>query len=388
MPLSGNKLKVALFTDSYLPAVDGVVNSVLATKRALESRGHTVFVFAPEDPDNGHHVEPGTVWIKAKAFRHYPGYRLAMFPGHEIDQVRELGVDIIHSHGVGFVGIKALFAGWGAKIPLVQTYHTIIQDALQFYSPIRLNLHLLERGLRLYLRIFLHKCSGVVAPSRAILREILSLAPRARISAVIPTGVDPDRFHPGLDGHTVREQWGLNGHDVLLHVGRVAPEKNLPLAIHAFALLRRRNRDAKMLIVGRGPYLSKCYELVRRKGLQGDVIFTGFVSEHDLPRYYAAADAFVIPSKFETQGLVVLEALASGRPVAGANYRAIPEFVRDGENGALFDPADVLGCAAAMERCLDDRDRMRGAARETALAFSAERCAGRLEGVYARLLSP
>lgn len=384
--MSGSNLRIALFTDSWLPAVDGVVNSVLMTKGALEARGHEVFVFAPEDPDNGRHVEPRTVWIKAKAFRHYPGYRLAIFLGHEMDQVRDLGIDIIHSHGVGFVGVKALFASWGAKIPLVQTYHTIIQDALQFYSPIGLNLHLLERGLRLYLRIFLHKCAGVVVPSRAILREILNLAPRTRISDVIPTGVDPDRFHPKLDGHAIREQWGLNGHDVLLHVGRVAPEKNLPLAIHAFGLLRERNPDAKMLIVGRGPDLGKCYEIVRKRGLQGDVIFTGFVPDHDLPRYYAAADAFVIPSRFETQGLVVLEALASGRPVAGANYRAIPEFVRDGENGSLFDPWDVRGCAAAMERCLGERDRMAVAARETALAFSAERCAGRLEGVYARLL--
>ena len=384
--MSEDNLRVALFTDSYLPTVDGVVNSVLTTKRALEARGHTVFVFAPEDPDNGDHVEPDTVFIKAKAFRHYPGYRLAMFPGHEMDQVRELGVDIIHSHGVGFVGIKALFAGWGAKIPIVQTYHTVIQDALQFYSPIGLNLHLLERGLRLYLRVFLHRCAGVVVPSRAILREILSLAPRARISDVIPTGVDPERFRPGADGRAVREQWGLNGHDVLLHVGRVAPEKNLPLAISAFSLLREKNPDARMLIVGRGPYLQKCYEIVRRKRLQGDVIFTGFVPDSELPRYYAAADAFVIPSKFETQGLVVLEALASGKPVAGANYRAIPEFVKDGENGALFDPADVRGCGDAMERCLERRDAMRDAARATALAYSVERCASRLEGVYAGLV--
>ncbi len=367
--------------------MDGVVNSVLSTKRALERRGHSVFVFAPADPNNGHHAEPRTVFIRAKAFRHYPGYRLAMFPGREMDQVRELGIDIIHSHGVGFVGMKALFAGWGANIPMVQTYHTVIQDALQFYSPIGLNLHLMERGLRAYLRWFLHRCARVVVPSRAILREIRTLAPRARLSDVIPTGVDPQRFHPDVDGLPIREQWGLNGNDVLLHVGRVAPEKNLPLAISAFGLLRKRNPEAKMLIVGRGPYLPRCYELVRRKGLQGDVIFTGFVPDDDLPRYYAAADAFVIPSKFETQGLVVLEALASGKPVAGANYRAIPEFVRDGVNGALFDPADVGGCADAMDRCLRGRDRMRDASRATALAYGVERCATRLETLYDRLLA-
>ena len=141
------------------------------------------------------------------------------------------------------------------------------------------------------------------------------------------------------------------------------------------------------MIVGTGPYMEKYYDLVARLGLSGDVIFTGFVPDADLPRYYAAADAFAIASKFETQGLVVLEALASGRPVAGANYRAIPEFVRDGVNGALFDPADVRSCAAAIVRCLKDRDRMGEVARDSALPFSIERCTRRLEQVYERLIA-
>ena len=141
------------------------------------------------------------------------------------------------------------------------------------------------------------------------------------------------------------------------------------------------------MIVGTGPYMEKYYDLVRHLGLSGDVIFTGFVPDADLPKYYAAADAFAIASKFETQGLVVLEALASGRPVAGANYRAIPEFVREGVNGALFEPNDVRGCASAMLRCLREADGMHEAARETALRFSVERCTRRLERVYDRLVA-
>ena len=116
-------------------------------------------------------------------------------------------------------------------------------------------------------------------------------------------------------------------------------------------------------------------------------LLTSVVPDADLPKYYAAADAFAIASKFETQGLVVLEALASGRPVAGANYRAIPEFVREGVNGALFEPNDVRGCAAAILRCLREPDGMREAARETALRYSVERCTRRLEKVYDRLVA-
>jgi len=378
-------MRIALFTDTYLPTVDGVVTSVLATRRQLEADGHEVVVFAPEDPKRRGAREAGTVYVRAKEFRTYPGYRLAMFPGREVDLVKAFGIDVIHSHGVGFVGVKGLWSAWQAKIPIVQTFHTMIQDTLPFYSPFGLNLHLLERGLRLYLRIFLRKCQGVVVPSRAILEEILALSPEATIADVIPTGVDPRRFHPYVSGDAVRNRWGLNGQDVVLHVGRVAPEKNLGTLIHAFRRVRDLNGDAKLLVVGSGPYLEKCYDLVRRLGLAGDVIFTGFVPDADLPKYYAAADAFAIASKFETQGLVVLEALASGRPVAGANFRAIPEFVREGVNGALFDPDDAKDCAEGILRCLSRRDAMGQSARDTALPYSIARCTRRLEHLYARL---
>jgi 1,2-diacylglycerol 3-alpha-glucosyltransferase len=380
-------MRIALFTDSYLPTVDGVVTSVLSTRRQLEAHGHEVVVFAPEDPRRRGAHETGTVYVRAKEFRHYPGYRLAMFPGHEVDLIKDLGIDLVHIHGVGFVGIKGLWASWQAKIPRVSTFHTMIHDTLAFYSPFGLNLHLLERGLRFYLKIFLRKTQGVVVPSRAILEEIRDLSPTARIADVIPTGVDPDRFRPDISGQGIRTKWGLNGHDVVLHVGRVAPEKNLTTLIHAFPRILQSNPDTKLMIVGTGPYMEKYYDLVARLRLSGDVIFTGFVPDADLPRYYAAADAFAIASKFETQGLVVLEALASGTPVAGANYRAIPEFVRDGVNGALFDPADVRSCAAAIVRCLKDRDRMGEVARDSALPFSIERCTRRLEQVYERLVA-
>src|SRR5213594_2255984 len=101
-------VRIALFTDSYLPTVDGVVTSVLTTRRQLEAHGHEVIVFAPEDPRRRGRREPGTIYVRAKEFHHYPGYRLAMFPGRETDLIKEMGIDVIHIHGVGFVGIKGL----------------------------------------------------------------------------------------------------------------------------------------------------------------------------------------------------------------------------------------------------------------------------------------
>src|SRR5207247_8466174 len=168
--------------------------------------------------------------------------------------------DALHSHGVGVFGIKGIWPSWHAKVPRVSPFHTMIHETLAFCSPFGLSLHLLERGLRFYLRIFLRKTHGVVVPSRAILEEILALSPSAKIADVIPTGVDTDRFRPGISGQGVRTKWGLNGHDVILNVGRVAPEKNLTTLIHAFPKVLESNADTKLMIVGTGPDMDKYYD--------------------------------------------------------------------------------------------------------------------------------
>jgi len=380
-------LRIALFTDSYLPTIDGVVNSVLATRRELEAHGHEVFVFAPADPNNGHHVERGTIFLRAKEFRPYPGYRLAIFPGKEIEALSDLDVDIIHSHGIGFMGIKSLWCSWATKIPMVQTYHTRVQDAIPYYSPVNLSPRFLARALALYLRVFLGKCDAVIALTRAMMRELRALAPGMQRCRVIPTGVDTRRFRPDVDGRWVRDQWGVDGGKLILHVGRIAPEKNLPVLFAAMSSVRRVYPDAKLIVAGVGPQLDECKALAARLGLADAIGFAGFVSEEDLPAYYAAADVFATASTFEVHPMVVLEALASGRPVAGANAGGIPEFVRHADNGALFRPSDPRDAADAMLLSLKRQDLMREPARATALEYSVDRCTRRLEDVYRNLIA-
>ncbi len=378
-------MKIALFTDTYLPTVDGVVTSLVTTRQQLEALGHEVVVFAPGKGKN-RPQEDGVIYLRAREFRSYPGYWLAMFPTHDVQLVKEEKVEIIHGHGLGFMGLHGLWSSWQAKIPMVQSFHTNVMDALYYYSPLRLDPLLLKRGLRLYLKVFLQKCRNVIVPSKAIMKEIRMLCPKMRMSTVVPTGVDLERFHPGIDGYSVRQKWGLNGHDVVLHVGRVAAEKNLKLLFGAFPHVIKERPDAKLLIVGKGPYLSKAFAIAKKKDLIGHVIFTGFVRDWDLPKYYAACDVFAIPSKFETQGLVVLEAMATGKPVAGANFRAIPEFVTNGWNGYLFDPDDMNECSESIVNCLEEGPKLTTGARSTAELFSVEKCARRLVKVYKNVL--
>lgn len=381
------EMRIAVFTDTYLPTVDGVVTSLLTTKRELERLGHEVLVFAPQVPGNGRGRIEDVVWVRAREFRHYPGYRLAMFPGREVEVLKDMKVDLVHSHGIGFMGIKGMWAAWQCKRPLVLTFHTMVMDAMTYYSPFHINLDLLARGLRLYLRVFLHKCAAVVVPSFSILKELEGLAPHMRLTDVIPTGVDVTRFRPDLDGSWVRRRHNLDGNDVVLHVGRIAYEKDLNVLVSAFARLKSWRPSAKLMLVGSGPYEKGLRTLVHKKGIEDDVIFAGFVPDEELPSYYAACDAFAITSRFETQGLVVLEAMACGKPVAGVNFRAIPEFVSDGRNGFLFPPKDAQSAAAAIDLCLDDRTRLGRAARETAEGYTVESTTRKLIRVYETLVT-
>lgn len=380
-------MRIAVLTDTYLPTVDGVVNSLIATRKALESLGHEVFVLAPEDKKNGNESDSHTIFLRAREFKRYPGYRLvSLLPGKEITFFRNNDIDVIHTHGLASMSAKSIWSAHTMKIPLVLTFHTLILDALNWYNPLPLQLGFMEFITKNWIRYVLHRCYGVVAPTSAILHELRHLAPKMRLTDTIPTGVDHNRFHPEIDGSRVREKWGLDGEKVVLHVGRVSREKNLDMLFKAFASLRKKRNSVKLMLVGRGPAIPHCMEEAKLNGISDDVIFAGFVGDEELPEYYAACDAFAITSTFETQGLVVLEAMASGKPVAGINYRAIPEFVIDGITGYRFEPSDTKGCTEAIMKSLEPDDVISRNARRMAEGYSIEACTAKLVSLYQRAI--
>lgn len=383
-------MRIAVLTDTYLPTVDGVVNSLIVTREALEELGHEVFVLAPEDRKNGNEDEndPHTIYLRAREFKRYPGYRLvSLLPGKEIAFFRGNDIDVIHTHGVAGMSVKSIWSAHTLKIPMVLTFHTMVLDALNWYNPLPFQLGFVEYVAKSWIRYVLHRCYGVIAPTSAILHELRHLAPKMRLADVIPTGVDPNRFRPDIDGSRIREKWGLDGEELILHVGRVSPEKNLDMLFRAFASLRKKRSTVKLMLVGRGPAIPHCMQEAKLNGISEDVIFAGFVGDEELPEYYAACDAFAITSTFETQGLVVLEAMATGKPVAGINYRAIPEFVIDGITGYLFEPNDTKGCVEAITKALEPDEVIARNARKMAECYSIEACTKKLIRLYERVIN-
>jgi 1,2-diacylglycerol 3-alpha-glucosyltransferase len=202
-------------------------------------------------------------------------------------------------------------------------------------------------------------------------------------TAVIPTGVDTGRFRPMGWNAEVRDMYGIGGSPLILYVGRVAFEKNIDSIIRNMP--RVADKSAKFLIVGDGPARKQLEQLVHSLGLQDRIIFAGFVPDNRLVDYYAASDIFISASKFETQGLSMLEAMSCGKPVVSINYRAVTDFIVDGQNGYLFSEfSDNM--AETIDRALTSDGKVRVNARRTAESYSKEKTAKTLSDLYSKVL--
>lgn len=355
-----------MMTDSWFPTRDGVVTSITIIKESLEALGHEVFIVAPE-PEKEFRQE-GVYYFPAVRFRSYEGYYVPILPSNKMEILREIDPDVIHIHGVATMALRGLICGHELGIPTVMTFHTMVDDAAKYYSPIKIPPETMEKLIWIYLRQILKRMDVVVTPTACIGEELRSRGAICRNLVTIPTGTNTAEFHPGIASDDIRRRHGLEGRRVAIHVGRISYEKELEMVVRAMQRI-----DATLLVAGKGPAKADIEKLVKDLGLQDKVVFAGFVPDSELPAYYNAADIAVSASKFETQGLSILEAMASGKPVACRNGRAFAEIVHDGVNGYLFD--DVDGCVEAMEKAFDASAEVREASLKTALDNSREKSA-------------
>ncbi len=371
-------MKVAMFADSFHPMVDGAVVAMENSSAGLEKRGHEVVVIAP-DVKPRPKVARKVHYLPSTGFRSYPGYRVTIAPGDMLEFLRREKVDVMHCHGLASMAILSLTAARVLKVPHVLTFHTLAHEGMRHYSPIPMREDFSDTLVWIYLRNLLKRPEVVIAPSSPIRDELLENRVKMKACEVVPTGVDCNRFHPDRYDKGFLERYGLLGKRVLLHVGRLSSEKRLDIVLDAVAKLAPTEPDLRLLVVGTGPAEGEYKKRAIDLGLGDKVVFTGFLPDDQLPVAYASSEALIIASTFETQGMVVLEALASGTPVAGIRFRAIPEFVKEGKNGCLFDDG---ACAEAIQRCLARSDSMMMSAVSSAREYSVDACTARLEKVY------
>jgi len=370
-------MKIVMITDSYFPTRDGVVTSITIAKEGLERAGHEVIVVAP-DPGKEQRMD-GVRYFPSIKFKSYPGYFIPVYPSNKAEIIRSLDPDVIHIHGMAVMALKGIVASKHLRIPVALTFHTMVEDTIEFYSPIKTFPEVQKKAVWVYLRRLLKAADAVIGPSASTIDELLKNNVKPKRTEIIPTGVDIARFHPDRDGNAMREKHGLRDEKVALYVGRLSFEKNIDTIINALS----RINDMKLLIAGKGPARDHLEKVAKASGVADRIIFAGFVPDDELPQLYAAADLFVSASEFETQGLSVLEALSCGLPVACADKRAFADVIKDGINGFLFD--GVEGCADAMRACITCGDEVRKSARATAESLSVDSCVEKLVKLYADL---
>mgnify|MGYP006294677333 CR=1 FL=1 len=365
-------MNVGFFTDTWLPNTDGVVNSMLASRGELEKRGHKVSVFTSGDKKTrkGKRVFVHRS-IKLPA---YPQYKLALFPyASAARQAHNQGLDVIHSHAIASMGLAAIGAAKALNLPLVGTYHTMLPSLSQYLTSNERGQYYLSKATWRAIKLFYNSFDAVYAPSEVIRRELEEHG--VQNTSVVSNGINVKRFNPRAGATRIRKKLGAKNKKIVLTAGRMGFEKNVDTIIKAAPRVLREH-DALFVIGGKGPAKEMCEALVKEFGLGDAVKFAGFIPDDELPAYYAAADAFVTGSTFETQGLVVLEAMACGTPVVGANALAIPEAVKNNENGYLFEALDAGDCAAKINKLLglkkSSYKRMAGKAREFAENKSVE----------------
>lgn len=364
-------MRIGFFTDTFLPQRNGVVTSLMSFGPELVRRGHEVFVFCPKS--NAREFGGMSVYsYPAVTFRPYPEFRIAV--PQRRDEAPKL--DIVHTHSPFTMG----FFGWRVarfqKIPRVSTFHTLLSEYVGYVS--RLGKSILERVTWRYCRMFYNRHNKLIAPSDA-LKKILVKHKIGKQIEVIPTGIDINFFRP-IDKARARTKLGLDGGRIFLCLGRLGHEKNVDVVIRAI-----KDVDAKLIIVGRGPAARKLKKLAGELGLQKKVSFGGFVPDELKPAYYSAADALVIASESETQGVVVAEAMACGTPAIVANSLALPEMMKDGENGYLFEPGKTDELSEILST-FSPTKKMRDNALRTGREFSVEKSTNKLEKFYRSVL--
>jgi glycosyltransferase involved in cell wall biosynthesis len=385
-------MRILKVSDVFFPRVNGVSTSIETFRRDLVALGHEVVLTAPAysrtSPEPCETANPSIRRVPARAVPRDPEDRIMSWGGlrRALAALTPRKFDVVHIH----TPFLAHYAGLGFAreqgTPVVATYHTLFEEYLHHYVP------LLPRKItggltRRFSRSQCNQLDAVIAPSKAMQQALLEYGISKRIE-ILPTGLPADRFQVG-DGKAFRRRHGLDlRQPLLLFVGRAAHEKNIGFLLEMMLELRSLRPDALLLIAGEGPAAHSLRAQATRLGVDGTVRFLGYFDRGgELQDCYSAADIFVFSSLTETQGLVLLEAMAQGVPVVAIPRMGTIDILGPGL-GCRPAPNDRKGFAEVVHGLLADdaaRRELGVQAREYAATWASIRMAQRLSALYASL---
>ncbi|MGS0544154.1 glycosyltransferase family 1 protein [Pseudomonas sp. Y5-11] len=344
-------LHITLISETFPPEINGVANTLGRLCDGLRARGHQVELVRPRQAGDPQRVDDDALLLcRGWPLPGYPGLQWGQSSMHKLlRRWQRHRPDVLYIATEGPLGLSALRAARRLGISVVSGFHTNFQQYTHQYG-----LGLLTRLLTHYLRWFHNRSAMTLVPS---VSQRLELERRHfdRL-ALLSRGVDSQLFHPARRLNGLREQWGLSEQDIaVIHVGRLATEKNLGLLKRCFDKLRSTypQRNLKLIVVGDGPQ-----RLALERELP-EAIFCGSQRGEALAAHYASGDIFLFPSMTETFGNVVLEALASGLGVVAYDQAAAAQHIRHGYNGVLAMPGDEEAFCDAAAWLLEEDERLR-----------------------------
>ncbi len=379
-------MRILMISDVYFPRVNGVSTSIRTFRRELIALGHRVTLIAPVYPQAAEDDDRDIIRVPSRGVPRDPEDRMMQRGclNQLLPQLRQQGFDVVHIQTPFIAHYVGLYLAKHLGVPVIESYHTFFEEYLYHYVPFvpRAAMRFLAR------RISVSQCRAVdriVSPSRAMHTALVNYGVNGAID-ILPTGLEQNQFQRG-DGARFRTKHGIDlVRPALLYVGRVAYEKNIDFLLRMFKAALPRTPQAVFLIVGEGPAQEHLRSQVKQMGLSESVQFIGYLDrDTELLDCYAAGDLFVFASRTETQGLVLLEALAQGTPVVSTIHMGTRD-VLEHARGARVVEEDITQFADAVTELLQNtvaRERLALLAPSDAGKWSSREMAERLLRVYA-----
>jgi glycosyltransferase involved in cell wall biosynthesis len=326
-------MKIAFFTNSYFPICYGSVISIESFRKNLEKLGHQVYVFAPSYDD--YKDKNNRVFrYPAFLFKYKIDYPISIPVSSFINKkIRELNLDIIHVHQPFSLGKEGLRYARKLKIPIIFTYHTKYEDYVHYvpFFPEKILAELVKKEAI----NFSNKCDLTIAPSMGIKKIIEKRGANKKSIKVLPTGINWDDFQKGAR-EKVRKKYLIKKNEILLtNIGRINEEKNLVFLLESFKKIALKNPKIKLMFIGEGFLKEELKEKAKKWGIEKQVIFTGFLKNTEIKNYLKATDIYLQTSLSETQGITILEAMASSLPIVAVKATGTEDFIVNKKNGFL-----------------------------------------------------
>ena len=388
-------MKIGIFTDTYNPVTSGVVTSINMLEQELKKRGHEVYIFTtsksvqPNENQTLYMLNSIPLLI-AKQYKN----RIATFYSREIaKQIKEIGLDIVHTQTEFSVGAFGKIISRKYDIPFIHTYHTMWEDYVHYISPIKGRNIRLKRLARTFSRAFVRKAECVITPSNKTAKYLkYKCNVKNKPIYIIPTGIDIAPFKSSNftleEKNKLKESLGIKQDEkIILFLGRVASEKSIDILMDAMPSIFKDHPNYKFLIVGDGPSKKSLEEQAKKLNIENNVIFTGKVPWNEVPRYYNLGDVFVNASITETQGLTFIEAMAAEIPVVAKYAPNLSEFIHNNQNGILVKKnSDFKKAIVDVIENKKLKETLIKGGNETAKEYSIEVFGDKLEMLYSEII--